>query len=60
MDFLDQFLEERGRALVILGFQTKFVVDAGMSEWPGRLMERTLFIRSGGQTEAIERKLTRD
>jgi hypothetical protein len=60
MDFLDQFLEERGRALVILGFQTKFVVDAGMSEWPGRLMERTLFIRSRGQTKLIKREVSRE
>jgi hypothetical protein len=58
LDYLDRFLDEIGRALVILGFQTKFV--AGTSVGPGILMERTLFIRSGGLTKLIKRKVTRD
>jgi hypothetical protein len=51
-------LEQSGKALAILGFQIKFV--AGMTTGLGRLMERTLFIRSHGQTELIEREVTRD
>jgi hypothetical protein len=58
LDYLDRFLEEIGRALVILGFQIKFV--AGTSTGPGILMEHTLLIRSCGQTKLIQRKVTRD
>jgi hypothetical protein len=58
IDYLDRFLEEIGRALVILGFQIKFI--AGASPGPGPLIEHTLFIRSGGLTKLIKRKVTRD
>lgn len=58
LEYLDRFLEEKGKALVILGFQIKFVV--GISEWSGRLTERTLFIRSRGETKPIERKVTHE
>ena len=58
LDYIDKFLEELGKALVILGFQQKFV--AGTSTGPGMLMEHTLSIRSCGQSKLIERKITRD
>lgn len=58
VDYLDRFLEKADKALVILGFQRKFV--AGITGGPGRLEERTLFIRSGGQTSLIDRKITND
>jgi hypothetical protein len=58
VDYVDNFLEKHGKALTILGFQMKYV--AGMSTGPGRLIERTLFIRSAGQTKLIQRKVTRD
>jgi hypothetical protein len=57
LDYLDRFLENNGRALVITGFQIKFV--AGMSAGPGTFEERTLFIRSAGETKLIERKYSR-
>ena len=57
LDYLDRFLENNGKALIITGFQEKFV--AGMSTGPGVLEERTLFIRSAGETKLIERKYSR-
>ena len=58
LDYLDFFLAARKEALVLLGFQTKFI--AGMTTGPGRLTERTLFIRSRGKTWAAQRKLESD
>jgi hypothetical protein len=58
LDYLDRFLEEMRRALVVLGFQIKFV--AGMSTGPGMLREQTLFIRCCGQTKLMQRRVTRD
>jgi hypothetical protein len=54
LDYLDRFLENNCRGLVITGFQMKFV--AGTSSGPGILEERTLFWRSAGETKLIERK----
>jgi hypothetical protein len=58
LDYLDHFLEAQCNALAILGFQIKFI--AGTSAGPGRLIERTLFVRSRGRTELVKRKVTRD
>jgi len=58
LEYLDRLLEEENRALIILGFQTKVI--AGMSGGPGRVTERTLFVRHRGNTKFIERKLVRD
>lgn len=55
-DYVDRYLEERQLALVLLGFQTKFVT--GMDRGPGVLDERTLHIRHGGNTEFIERNVS--
>lgn len=57
LEYLDQFLEQTNRALIILGFQVKFI--AGMSAG-SRVTERTLFIRNRGKTRFMECKLIRD
>jgi hypothetical protein len=53
LEYLDRFLENNSRCLVITGFQIKFV--AGASTGPGILEDRTLFVRSAGETKLIER-----
>jgi hypothetical protein len=58
VDYMDRFLEENDHALIILGFQAKFV--AGVMGGGGRVTERTLFIRHQGETRLIERDLARD
>jgi hypothetical protein len=55
MEYLDRFLEQNNQALIILGFQVKFI--AGTSPGPGRLTERTLIIRQHRNTRLIKRKL---
>lgn len=57
LDYLDRFLENNSKAIIITGLQQKFV--AGMSTGPGILEERTLFMRSTGETKLIERKYSR-
>jgi hypothetical protein len=57
-DYMDQFLEQRNRALIILGFQTKFIV--GGADREGRMTERTLFVRHQGKIELAGRKVMRD
>jgi hypothetical protein len=58
LEYLDRFLEQNNRALIILGFQVKII--AGTSDGPGRVTERTLFIRHNGNTRCIIRKLVKD
>lgn len=56
-DYLDRFLKKNRLALIILGFQEKYVV--GNVRGVGFLTERTLFIRNRGKTTLIERNLAR-
>ena len=58
LDYLDRILEEKRKALVIMGFQTKFV--AGTNKGAGRFTEHTLFIRKKSQTKLSKRKIVRD
>jgi hypothetical protein len=58
LDYLDKILEEKGKVLAVMGVQVKFI--AGTSTGPGRLSERTLFVRSKGQTKLIGRKIEND
>jgi hypothetical protein len=57
-EYLDRFLQQRNRALIILGFQVKII--AGMTAGGGRVTEWTLFIRHPGKTKFIQRKLVKD
>jgi hypothetical protein len=58
-DFMDRFLEEGKRALIILGFQMKFIAGAAANR-VGQVAERTLFVQHQGATKLIRRKLVRD
>jgi hypothetical protein len=57
LEYLDDFLDQSDRALIILGYQEKFI--AGASDGPGFLEERTLFVRHRAQTKRIKRRLRR-
>jgi len=56
--YMDHFLETNHLALIILGYQEKFI--AGISGGGGRLTECTLFIRHRSKTKLVERNLARD
>jgi hypothetical protein len=56
--YLDAMLDGAGQALVLMGFQAKFI--AGMDTGPGRLTERTLFMREGGAIKQIKRTVKQD
>jgi hypothetical protein len=58
MDYMDRFLDENDKALVILGFQAKLI--AGRSGGAGGVTERTLFIRHRGKTKLVERNVVRE
>jgi hypothetical protein len=58
IDYMDRFLDANNKALIILGFQMKFVAD--VTGGGGRLTERTLFIRHQGKTKLAERNMVRD
>jgi hypothetical protein len=61
LDYLDKILEEKGKILAVMGVQVKFI--AGTRTGPGRLSERTLFVRkvrNKGQTKLIGRKIEND
>ena len=57
LGYIDAILEAKGKALVIMGYQAKYI--AGMHMNPGGLRERTLFIRSKGETKLVGRKIER-
>ncbi|MGX4801483.1 hypothetical protein [Bradyrhizobium guangdongense] len=57
-DYLDRFLKSKKLALVILGYQMKYI--AGHMGGGGRVTEQTLFIRRGGKTKLIDRVVERD
>ncbi len=54
-DYMDRFLKENDLALIILGFQMKFIAG-GMNDG-GRLTERSLFIRNHAKTKLVKRYL---
>jgi hypothetical protein len=58
LDYLDRVLVASRRALIILAFQAKFI--AGSTRGSGRVLEHTLFVRRGGETQFIQRKVERD
>ncbi|MBB5048552.1 hypothetical protein HNR60_003319 [Rhodopseudomonas rhenobacensis] len=57
-DYMNRFLKENNLALIILGFQMKFI--AGLMDGGGRVTERTLFIRHRGKTSFVDRNIVRD
>lgn len=57
LDYLDDYLAATGSALVIFGFQMKFV--AGSSEGRNQLEEQTMFVRSQGRCVERHRKLSK-
>lgn len=57
--YLDRFLRENDLALIILGFQMKFIAGS-LSLGGRRLTERTLFIRYRNETKLVKRNVVRD
>jgi hypothetical protein len=57
--YMDRFLTENDFALLILGFQMKFVAG-NLSLGGRRLTERTLFIRYRNETKLVKRNIVRD
>lgn len=55
LDYLDRYLKEKNRALIVLGFQLKAVV--GGPPGLGQVEEHTLFIRQNGVTRLVNRKV---
>lgn len=59
LDYLDKFLEAKGKVLAIIGLQMKFIASMYSGEH-GRLIEQTLFLRQNGQTKLVKKKTQRD
>ena len=51
--YIDKFLSESNRALIFMGYQSKFIV--GAHDELRQTRERTLFIRHEGKTKSVKR-----
>jgi hypothetical protein len=60
LTYLDRFLEEKDKILVVMGYQYKLIAGAGTITRSERVSERTLFMRNKGQTKLIGRKIEND